>query len=279
MKNFVFILILFITNICFANTNESSNLEITTESTMLNQISIHKTNQTESSKTESPQINFDRFENYNRNAYRLNSTVDKYVLRPTAVGYVTYIPSPFRNAIANFYGNLRDFVTLGNDILQFNGKSSMATLMRISINSTFGIFGLVDISSSLGLIEQKNSFGNTFKYYGWTNSSYYVIPLLGPSTVRDAIGIIPDILFNPTWYLIQNQYISISLFALNSIDTRTKFLGLDQVLDASIDPYVTLRDTYLGSIGESVPQIKDSSAESIDDILDTSPNISIESGK
>lgn len=216
--------------------------------------------------------NLDRYENYNRNVYRFNDKFDKYILRPTAVGYVHYVPSPVRTVIANFYGNLRDFISLGNDILQLNGTTAMATVMRISINSTFGIAGFIDISSGLGLIEQRNSFGNTFKFYGWTHSSYYVIPLLGPSTVRDALGIIPDIVFNPTWYLIQDQYISVGLFALNAVDARTKFLGVDQILETSVDPYATLRDTYLGSIGEPIPQSNSANNESIDDILGDSPS-------
>lgn len=220
---------------------------------------------------ESQSLSPDRFENYNRNAFRMNDTLDRNVVRPTTVAYVTYVPSPIRNVIQNFFNNLRDFVTLGNDILQLDGISSMHNIMRIAINSTFGLLGMIDISSSLGLMQHTNSFGNTMKVYGWKNSSYFVIPILGPSTVRDAIGMIPDTLFNPTWWIIPQQYdyVSVGLFVINGIDKRSKYLDYDQLLYTSIDPYVTLRDTYLQGIGESVPQSASNSENnvSIDSLL------------
>ncbi|MCC2644505.1 MAG: transporter [Burkholderiales bacterium] len=211
----------------------------------------------------------DRFENYNRNAFRLNDKIDKAVLHPAAIGYVTYVPLPLRLALSNFFNNLRDFVTLGNDILQLNGQSSMKNVMRISINTTFGLGGILDVSSALGLVQNKNSFGNTMRVYGWTNSSYYVIPLLGPSTVRDAIGLIPDTIFNPIWTVVNDNYISIGLFALNAVNTRSQFLGFDKILETSIDPYITMRDTYLATIHESIPTSNSAeSSPSIDSLLE-----------
>lgn len=218
-------------------------------------------------KTESNTINHDPLENYNRNAYRMNSTIDKNIIRPTTVGYVDYVPSPIRSALQNFFNNLRDFVSLGNDILQLDGMNTMHNFMRISINSTFGLLGIIDISSNMGLEETKNTFGRTLKVYGWESSSYYVIPLLGPSTVRDTVGMIPDTLFNPTWYLIPSAYISIGLFAINAIDTRAKYLEYDQLLNSTMDPYVTMRDTYMQSIGEPIP-VSHVNDVNIDDLLD-----------
>ena len=205
---------------------------------------------------ESEALNNDRFENYNRNAYRMNDTLDKNFIRPTTVFYVTYIPDPIRSVVQNFFNNLRDFISLGNDILQLEGTATMHNVMRIAINSTIGIFGLIDVSTSLGLPQEKNSFGNTFKAYGWKNSSYIVLPLLGPSTVRDAIGLIPDTLLNPTWWIIPSQYdyISVGLFTASAIDARSHYLDYDQLLDTSIDPYVTVRDFYLEGVNESGSQ-------------------------
>ncbi|MBP9742477.1 MAG: VacJ family lipoprotein [Burkholderiales bacterium] len=205
---------------------------------------------------ESEAIALDRFESYNREVYRINDTLDKHIVRPAAVGYTTYVPSTVRLGIQNFFNNLRDFITLGNDILQLSGQAAMHNVMRIAINSTFGIVGLIDVSSSLGLMQHTNTFGQTLKTYGWKHSSYFVIPILGPSTVRDAVGIIPDTVFNPTWWLIPSQYdyISVGLFVINGIDSRAKYLEFDQILDTSIDPYATLRDTYLQAHGESVPE-------------------------
>jgi phospholipid-binding lipoprotein MlaA len=211
----------------------------------------------------------DPYENYNRNAYRMNEKLDRWMIRPVAVWYIDYIPYPLRNTIANFYNNLRDFVTLGNDVLQLEGSSAMKNFMRISINSVFGIAGLLDISTNLGLPQTKNSFGNTFKVYGWKNSHYFVIPLLGPSTVRDAIGMVPDTAFNPTWFIPYPFYISIALFGVNGINTRTQFLSFDQILNTSVDPYITVRDVYLANIGESGAQgTQSGNEESIDAILE-----------
>lgn len=192
----------------------------------------------------------DPLENYNRNAFRFNQTIDRILIRPAAVAYLEYVPNPVRGGIRNFYNNLRDFVTLGDDILQFQGIRAMHTTMRIAINSTFGLVGFIDVSSSLGLMDDKNTFGNTLKFYGWKNSSYFVIPFLGSSTIRDAIGIVPDTYFNPVWIVMDNTYGSTGLFVVNGIDTRTKYLGVDQLQNLAIDPYIATRDAYLQSIGE-----------------------------
>ncbi len=219
-------------------------------------------------KIESITPTYDRFENYNRNAYRMNDKLDKAFIRKTTVGYVTYVPAPIRNMLQNFFNNLRDFVSLGNDILQLKGMNAMSDFMRISINSTFGIVGIIDISSHMGLTRKVNTFGNTLKVYGWESSSYYVIPFLGPSTVRDTIGMVPDVLFNPTWWLISNPYISVGLYAINSIDTRAQYLGYDDLLNNTIDPYATMRDTYMQSIGEPIQNESSSNDVSIDSLLE-----------
>ena len=204
---------------------------------------------------ESQALARDYFENYNRNAYRMNDTLDKNFIRPAAVGYTTYVPNPIRSGIQNFFNNLRDFITLANDILQLDGEASMHNLMRIAINSVFGIAGIIDVSSSLGLPQHINTFGQTLRVYGWKNSNYFVIPFLGPSTVRDAIGMVPDVVFNPTWWIIPGNfvYLSFGLFAINGIDQRAKYLDFDQILNTSLDPYATVRDVYLQSHGESAP--------------------------
>ena len=217
----------------------------------------------------------DRFENYNRNAYRMNNTLDKNFVRPTAVFYVTYIPKPVRSAIQNFFNNLRDFVTLSNDILQLEGTSTIHSIMRIVVNSTIGIVGLIDVSTYLGIPQEKNSFGKTFKAYGWKNSSYIVLPLLGPSTVRDAIGLIPDTALNPTWWIIPSQYdyISVGLFTVNSIDARSQYLDYDDVLNTSLDPYETVRDFYLKGINESIAETESSNDVDIDSLLNNDGKI------
>lgn len=215
----------------------------------------------------------DPYENYNREVFAFNMTMDTYVLRPTAVGY-TYLPDPLRGAITNFYNNLRDFVSLGNDIFQLDGINTMQTTMRISLNTTFGLLGLVDISTELGLPEYQNSFGNTMKVWGWEDSSYFLVPFLGPGTLRDQLGIVPDVYFNPLFYVISDPYLSWGIFGVDLIDTRTQYLGQDELLEQTLDPYATVRDLYLQKTGsykyptkpESVNQTE---SDSIDDMIDS----------
>ena len=194
----------------------------------------------------------DPYEAYNRQVFNLNMKFDTYVLRPITIGYVSFAPEPIRNVIANFYNNLRDFVTLGDDILQLEGMNSMQTTMRIGLNSTFGLLGIIDVASSMGLPQHKNTFGNTMKVWGWNNSSYFMVPLYGPGTIRDELGIGVDIFFNPMWYLINDDWISGGLFGINLINMRSKYLGQDQLLEQSLDPYATIRDMYLQHSGEYI---------------------------
>ena len=212
----------------------------------------------------------DPYENYNRPVFEFNMTVDHYVLRPVTVGY-TYIPDPIREALGNFYNNLRDFVSLANDILQLDGIDTMQTTMRIALNSTFGILGLIDVSSSMGLPQYTNTFGNTLKRWGWTDSSYFLVPFLGPATVRDQLGIIPDVYFNPLFYIINDPWISWSIFGINLLDQRSKYLGQDELLEQTLDPYATIRDLYLQKNGayKDATESNDNNTESenIDNLI------------
>jgi phospholipid-binding lipoprotein MlaA len=211
----------------------------------------------------------DPYEHYNRDVFTFNMAVDHYVLRPVAVGY-TYIPEPIRYAVSNFYNNLHDFVSLANDILQLDGTDTMQTTMRIAINSTFGLLGLIDVSSSLGLPQYTNTFGNTMKTWGWQDSNYFLVPFLGPATFRDQLGIIPDVYFNPLFWIINDPWISYSIFAINLIDLRSQYLGQDKLLTQTLDPYATIRDVYLQRKGayKYPSESQGSESESLDSLID-----------
>lgn len=214
----------------------------------------------------------DPYEVVNRKIFIANMTADHFILRPIAIGY-TYVPEPLRDAISNFYNNLRDFVTLGNDILQLNGSDTMHNTMRIAINSTFGILGLIDVSSSMGLPQTQTSFGDTFKRWGWTNSTYIVLPFLGSTTIRDGIGFIPDLYFNPLFWITTDPWLSWGIFGLNLINKRAMLLDQEKLLMSSLDPYATIRDIYLQKNGEYIyPQqesgMMESESESLDELID-----------
>ncbi len=209
----------------------------------------------------------DPYETWNRSTFKMNQKVDTKVLRPVAVFYVDYIPRPIRSTVVNFFNNLRDFVNLSNDILQFKYIAVMHDIMRISINTTFGMIGTVDIATHLGLMAEKNTFGKTLKMYGWSSSGYFMIPFLGPSTVRDAIGMLVDTWSNPVWYLFPGDYyLSAGLFVVNAINTRSQYLNFDKLVYDSFDPYITMRDMYL----QSHQELNESSGYSIDDLINES---------
>jgi phospholipid-binding lipoprotein MlaA len=209
----------------------------------------------------------DPYENFNRKVFLFNSYIDGYFFRPLTISYVAIIPKPIQIVVENIFTNLRDFVSLGNLILQLRLKDSVPQFMRISLNSTIGLFGIFDVAGDMGIPSQKITFGSTLKKYGWQHSTYIVTPIFGPSTIRDFLGTSPDIIFNPTWYIFYNPNISIILFLTNSIQQRAKLLGYDQLLATSLDPYVSVRDYYLKSINDLPNESNNNNYISIDDLI------------
>jgi phospholipid-binding lipoprotein MlaA len=213
------------------------------------------------------QKQIDPYERFNRKVFIFNSYLDGYFFRPITIGYIATVPKPIQISIENIFVNLKDFVSLGNAVLQLRIKDSFSQLMRVSLNTTIGIFGILDVAGSIGLASQKITFGDTIRQYGWNHSSYIVAPFFGPSTVRDFLGTGPNIFFNPTWYIFDNNYISIGLFFTNSIQQRAKLLGYDQLLVTSLDPYIAVRDYYLKSINDFPIETEDYNNVSIDDLI------------
>lgn len=192
----------------------------------------------------------DPYEAYNRKVFIGNAILDTLILRPITVGYVTVVPDPVIQAVTNVYQNLRDFVSLGNDILQLNYDHGMNNLMRISINTTWGLLGLIDVASALGLPKERNTFGNTMKVYGWETSHYFLVPIFPPGTMRDQIGVVPDMFLNPNWYVFSDFWVSLGNFSLNQLDSRAQILPYDTLFSQSVDPYATVRDWYLKANNE-----------------------------
>ena len=132
----------------------------------------------------------DPYEGYNRFMFKVNDTADRYVLTPVVRGYRAVTPSPVRTGVSNFYNNLRDVVSFGSNILRLDIKRASEDLVRVGINTTFGLGGLIDIAGAGEMPNNKNTLGDTFASWGWKNSNYFVYPLKGPSTVRDSVGTI-----------------------------------------------------------------------------------------
>jgi len=187
----------------------------------------------------------DPFERYNRAAFSFNDTVDRAVLRPVAVAYKTVTPDPLRRAVSNFFGNLSDIPTIANDLLQ--GKPTMAATHagRVALNSTFGLLGLIDLATPMGLERQREDFGLTLGAWGFGSGPYLVLPLLGPSSVRDTAGLGVDFATDPVLRL-RDHDVRNAAAALRIENQRAELLGIEKTLKSiELDPYVFMRDTYL----------------------------------
>ena len=222
----------------------------------------------------------DPYESMNRKVYTFNDTLDKAIVKPVAKGYVAALPSPARTGIRNFFDNLSSVWSLANNILQLRPVPVMNDLMRVSVNTVLGLGGLIDIATPMGLAKSDVGVGDTLAYYGYYNSSYFVIPFIGPSTVRDTIGFAGDALGSPAWNIFSEPIQTNSAIATNLIDKRSRLLPYDSALDAAaIDPYSFVRDTYLQirakrlRTHEGLPgsRTQDDNELSIDDLVPPDP--------
>lgn len=186
----------------------------------------------------------DPFESVNRKVYTFNNTLDQYILRPTAQGYAKVTPDPAQRSIGHFFGNARYPITIVNSYLQAKAHNGTVALTRMIVNSTLGFGGLFDVATGLGLPKHKEDFGQTLGYWGLGQGVYLMLPLLGPSTGRDGIGLVADRFLSPTTY-ISNLYITLPANAVYLVDFRASLLGLDRTVSNAFDPYLFIRTGYL----------------------------------
>ncbi|HEY8623619.1 MAG TPA: VacJ family lipoprotein [Casimicrobiaceae bacterium] len=187
----------------------------------------------------------DPLEPWNRAMYSVHEVVDGNVIKPIAKAYVQVTPEPIRTGVSNFFGNIDDLFTGINDALQGNGNRAGDAFGRVLLNSTFGLGGIFDLASMMGITKDKNDFGLTFGKWGAPDGAYLFIPLFGPTTVRDGTGALVRIYASPTGY-ISDVAVRNSLYALGYLDTRAQLLQGEGVLDtAALDKYRFLRNAYL----------------------------------
>jgi phospholipid-binding lipoprotein MlaA len=187
----------------------------------------------------------DPFERFNRSMYRFNDTLDRNVARPVARGYVKITPAPVRTGIGNFFRNLNSVTVIVNDVLQLKPKEFFSETARLLVNSTIGIGGLFDPATQIGLPAGDEDFGQTLGRWGVNSGPYVVLPALGPSSVRDTVGLVGDQFTDPKYYLVEDMWVSAGLTVMALIDTRAGLLGTDHVLQEAFDPYVFMRNAYL----------------------------------
>jgi phospholipid-binding lipoprotein MlaA len=191
----------------------------------------------------------DPWENFNRGTFSFNQKFDKYLLAPLAKGYRFVFPSEIRTGVRNFLNNLSEPWSSINSALQGNFKNTGNTLARFVINSTLGILGIFDVATEIGFEKQKEDFGQTLAVHGVGPGPYLVLPFLGPSTVRDAIGKVTSIYADPVTLALErnnkDEWIWIGM-AVKGIDFREQNLEkIDNLNATSVDFYATLRSLYL----------------------------------
>ncbi len=190
--------------------------------------------------------NKDPLENFNRAIYKFNDVADNAIVKPVSKGYKSIAPIFVVKGINNFFNNLRDVVTVVNELLQGKIEYAAHDTGRIIVNSSIGLLGFIDVHSISGGERRKEDFGQTLAVWGVSQGAYLVLPFIGPSTTRDAIGFITDTLaFDPISY-INNVRGRNQVRILQFVDARTELLNASEIMDgASLDSYAFQRDAYL----------------------------------
>ena len=215
--------------------------------------------------------NHDPLEPYNRFMYRINDGIDRTVLVPVARGYQKVTPKPVQSGVTNFFDNLRDVVSIGSNLLRLDIEKASTDLVRVGINTTFGLGGLINIADAAQMPNNKNSLGDTFATWGWKNSNYFVYPLTGPSTVRDAVGDTVTRVYTVEGALIDSDGIRWGLAALKGVDKRAQLLVYTDGLDmAAVDRYAYTRDVFMNMRASQVggtPPSAEYDSTNIDDLV------------
>jgi len=185
----------------------------------------------------------DTFETLNRDIFYVNERLDHYALRPVAVAYTKVMPDPLERGIGNFFDNLDEITNVVNDLLQGKFKQAGHDSGRFLINSTIGVGGLFDVASRAGISKSDGEdFGQTLAVWGVGEGPYLMLPLFGPSTLRDAPSKVIDSLTNPLSY-VEDVSVRNSAMALDLLNTRTELLEVDEIISG--DKYLFVRDVYL----------------------------------
>jgi len=187
----------------------------------------------------------DPFEPFNRSVTRFNDGLDEAIVKPVAQAYQDTVPSPVRTGVNNFFGNLSDAWSFVNNVLQARPQAAVDSFMRVSVNTLIGLGGVLDWATLMGIERHREDFGKTLGRWGVDTGPYLVLPVLGPSTVRDAAARVVDAKGDLVLQ-IDNVPARNSLYVLRAVDLRASFLRAGDVLDqAALDKYSFTRDAYL----------------------------------
>ncbi|TVQ73178.1 MAG: VacJ family lipoprotein [Oceanospirillales bacterium] len=184
----------------------------------------------------------DPWEGFNRAVFNFNEGLDRAVLKPVTQGYRYVTPQIAQTGVNNFFENLKDVRTMINNLLQGKVHNALEDFSRITFNTTFGLGGLIDVATPMGIAKNNEDFGQTLGYWGVSSGPYVVLPLFGPSTVRDTVGMVPDWYIDPLYY-VDDSSTRVPLRVLRVIDTRSQLLDAERIISG--DRYIFIRDAYL----------------------------------
>ena len=188
----------------------------------------------------------DPLESYNRVMYSINDTVDSAILKPVSQGYNFVVPSLVSKGISNFFSNLDDINVVVNDLLQFKLMQALHDASRFAINSTVGLVGIVDVASNYGFIKHNEDFGQTLGSWGMNTGPYIVLPLFGPSDLRDTIGLIGDSIYTNSIGHVDDIAARNAFIITDTVDSRAGLLSAEKIIDeAAFDKYTFVKDAYL----------------------------------
>ena len=184
----------------------------------------------------------DPWEGVNRAIFRFNDTVDTYALKPIAQGYEFITPQFLEDGIHNMFKNIGEVTNFANDVLQAKPEAAGVDTARLIFNTTFGLFGFFDVGTKMGLQRNDEDFGQTLGHWGVESGPFVMIPLLGPSTVRDAFAKYPDTYTQPYRY-IDHVPTRNTAFGVSVVDTRASLLSAEKLING--DKYIFIRNAYL----------------------------------
>jgi len=187
----------------------------------------------------------DPLEPFNRGVYKFNDGVDNLFVKPAAEIYRGLLPAVVRTGISNFFANINDVIIALNNLLQGKVPEAINDVGRILVNTTLGVFGVMDVATELGVEKHNEDFGQTLGYWGIGSGPYLVLPFVGPSSLRDSVGWLVDIKTDPKRYVdpVRDRNL---LYGVNYISRRSELLDAGKLLEvAALDPYEFLRDAYL----------------------------------
>lgn len=211
-----------------------------------------------------PQANpLDPWEGFNRGMFAFNDAIDTALIKPVAIGYEYVVPEPLRILVTNLFSNLNDVVIGINDLLQGRGEQAYNDFGRVLINSTLGFGGLFDVAGNAGWYKNDNDFGVTFARWGADSGPYLVLPILGPSDVRDTFGAVANIAASPLSFVVHDPTAYYVSWGVNFVSARANLLPAEKIIEeAATDKYSYLRDAFMQNRlnliydGEPPPQLE-----------------------